>query len=275
MSKDSSKTMTPISQQQPEDDEASVSTNAKSLHKKYGPISAIAVTVGAFFASQLLVGLLLGLLPILLGDNTLDVKELIEASVQIQFLITFAVEALMLWTIWQFMKKRGISPKSIGLVGPEIKVISYAIIGYVAYFILFFMMTLVTKLIFPELNLNQEQEIGFNRSTAGADLLYVFASLVILPPIAEEIICRGFLYTGLRNKLSPIIAAIITSIIFAAAHLQWGSGNALLWAAALDTFVLSMILVYLRQKTQSLWSPILVHMIKNSLAFSIIFVFHL
>ena len=84
---------------------------------------------------------------------------------------------------------------------------------------------------------------------------------------------RGFLFTGLTQKMNVVLAAIVTSIIFAAAHLQWGSGAPLLWAAAADTFTLSMVLVWLRHKTGSLWPGIGVHFIKNGIAFLALFVF--
>jgi membrane protease YdiL (CAAX protease family) len=86
---------------------------------------------------------------------------------------------------------------------------------------------------------------------------------------------RGFLFTSLlkpaavhlRRDLSPVV-------LFAAAHLQIGSGAPLLWTAAIDTFILSLVLCYLRYKTGSLWPGIFLHMLKNLLAFLVIFVFH-
>ena len=101
--------------------------------------------------------------------------------------------------------------------------------------------------------------------------MLVFISLVLLPPVVEEIVARGFLYTGLRSKLPKIVAALITSALFAAAHLQWGSGAPLLWVAALDTFTLSLVLVYLREKTGGLAASMGVHMLKNGLAFVVLF----
>lgn len=242
---------------------------------KYGPLAAIAVAVGAFFAAQLLVGLAIGLLPAMLGWDVGRVDAWLRGSVLAQFLTILMVEVVLLWLIWQFMRSRRISLKEIGLIKPEYRDISYAIIGYIVYFALLLMLTAVVRDVFPGIDFEQEQEIGFSRSASGHALWLVFASLVILPPVTEEIVCRGFLYTGLRNKLPVISAAIITSVIFALAHLQWGSGNALLWAAAVDTFVLSMVLVYLREKTGSIWSPVLVHMMKNGLAFTILFVYRL
>lgn len=239
----------------------------------YGPVDAILVTLGTFFGAQLIIGQLISALPSILGWEATRINLLFEQSVVARFGMIFAIEAITLCLLWLFLQSRNVSRKAIGLVRPEIRDISYAILGYAAYFVLFIVVSVVAKAAVPELNLQQEQQIGFSRGTGGAMLWLIFISLVILPPITEEILMRGFLYTGLRSKLPKLIAALVTSALFAAAHLQWRSGNALLWVAALDTFTLSMILVYLRDKTGSLWSPILVHMIKNGLAFVLLFVF--
>ena len=77
---------------------------------------------------------------------------------------------------------------------------------------------------------------------------------------------------GLRTNLPVVPAAIITSILFGAAHLQFGSDKPLLWIAAMDTFALSMVLVWMRVKTQNLWAPITLHMLKNTVAFVLLFI---
>jgi membrane protease YdiL (CAAX protease family) len=246
---------------------------SKNRRVGYGPIAAILVTVGVYFASQLLVGLAVSLIPLFNGWSEQRLESWLSDSVPVQFVTVLLVEAATLWLLWRFMKIRQVGVRAIGLVKPQVRDIGYAVAGYMVYFALFIAISVIAKALIPELNLDQEQEIGFSKSIAGPALSVVFISLVILPPLTEEIVARGFLYTGLRNKLPKITAALITSVLFAAAHLQWGSGVALLWVAALDTFVLSLVLVYLREKTGSLWSPILVHMLKNGLAFSLLFIF--
>jgi membrane protease YdiL (CAAX protease family) len=93
-----------------------------------------------------------------------------------------------------------------------------------------------------------------------------------MPAIVEEILVRGFLYSGLLKKLSVVSAALIASGIFALAHLQFLSGQPLVFIAAIDTFVLSLALIWLRQKTGNIWPGVVVHMLKNSLAFVSIFI---
>jgi membrane protease YdiL (CAAX protease family) len=81
---------------------------------------------------------------------------------------------------------------------------------------------------------------------------------------------RGYLYSGLRSKLKYLPALLITSLLFGAAHLS-ENDSGLLWSGALDTFLLSVVLVYLRENTGALYAGMLVHMANNVIAFSVHF----
>jgi hypothetical protein len=102
-----------------------------------------------------------------------------------------------------------------------------------------------------------------------------FISLVVLPPIVEEIMVRGFLYSTLKKAMPTVAAVLLTSAIFASAHLPEGGAAGPLYIAALDTFVLSLVLIYLREKTGSLWASITLHAAKNGVAFTVLFVLHI
>ena len=63
------------------------------------------------------------------------------------------------------------------------------------------------------------------------------------------------------------MSALATSALFATPHLFESGSGGLLWIAGLDTFVLSLVLCYLRERTGRLWAGVGVHMLKNSIAF--------
>lgn len=251
----------------------------RSEHKPrrigYGPLPAILVTAGSFFASEILAGLVLGLVPAAFGVSELTLKRWLDSSVVAQFLTVALVVTAMLGLIAAFLHSRKVKWTAIGLAKPRGSDVWRALAGYAVYFAAFLVIAQIASALVPSLNLEQEQEILFDKSTSGDGLWLVFLSLVLLPAFAEEVIFRGFLYSGLRTKWRKVTAAVVTSVLFAIAHLQIGSGNALLWVAALDTFILSMILVYLREKTGGLAAPMLVHFIKNSLAFTFLFLINI
>lgn len=238
------------------------------------PFEAVGITVAIYFVSQLLAGVSIGIIGGLMGFNSEQFVNKLENSAALQFSFILIVQTITIGMLYLFMRRRATPWLAIGMVKPKFRDIGYAFAGFGIYFAVYAL--IVFNLIqhyFPRIDTEQAQELGFSTAAAGSDLILIFLSLVILPPLIEEIMVRGFLFTGLKTKLPLITAAVITSIVFAAAHLQWGSGKPLLWVAAVDTFFLSMVLVWLRQKTGSLWPGIGTHFIKNGLAFLALFVF--
>jgi membrane protease YdiL (CAAX protease family) len=256
--------------------------------KLYGPLTTVIITVGVFIAAQILgavvfiLGYSLYQSMHLYGSNfSAHYSEVMKALADnitnagggafLTFLQIVCIEAVTLWLIHLFLKRRKLSFRTLGLNTPKAKYIAYALSGFAVYFVLYIAGLILIKQLVPSLDLEQKQELGFETATNGAASLWpVFISLVILPPITEEIVARGFLYGGLRTKLPMATATIITSLLFASAHLGEAK-DGLLWVAAIDTFVLSLVLCYLREKTKSLWPSIGVHAIKNGLAFVILF----
>lgn len=239
----------------------------------WGPVAAILVAFGVYFGGQILGGILVAFVPLSLGWSEQRIEEWFTGSTIAQFSMILALEAMTLLLLYAFMRYRKATLVMIGLVKPKLKDLGYALIGFAVYLPVYIgSLTILTSLI-PTLDVEQEQQIGFEQA-AGAELILVFVALVVLVPLAEEIVMRGFLYSGLRSKLPKIAAAIITSVLFAIAHLQLGSGEPPLWVAAVDTFLLSLVLIYLRELTGGLWASIGLHALKNGLAFLVLFVFH-
>lgn len=217
----------------------------------YEPPQTIAITVLIFFGAQLLAAIIFSFLLIFARGSEAVSDPSLPNDPWLTFGFVVLVEAVTLWLLWWFLKRRNLSLKWLGLDKPTAKYAAYASLGFVVYFMAYILVVVLAKLAVPGLDLEKEQEIGFSTASRGIELLPVFVSLVILPPVVEEIVARGFLFGGLRSKLAFWPAAAITSVMFAAAHLNQAS-EGLLWVAAIDTFVLSIILCYLREKTGSL-----------------------
>lgn len=237
---------------------------------KWTPAEAVIMTVGTFVFSNILAGVIIGV--VLASWGIEDIAGFTDSSTLTNFLYMFMFEVFIIAALIFFLRKRRASLSTIGLKKPQVRDALYALIGFGAYFLLYIGIYFLAREYMPWIDFEQEQELGFGTDVTGTALALVFVSLVVIAPIAEEITCRGFLYSGLRTKVPLIPAAVITSVIFATAHLQIGNDAPLLWVAAIDTFILSMVMVYLREQTNSLASPILIHMMKNGLAFFALFV---
>ena len=149
--------------------------------------------------------------------------------------------------------------------------IGLSIGGIVVYFILAAILLSIFS-IFPWFNAEQAQNIGFNTSLYGFERMLAFLTLVVVAPIAEELIFRGYLYGKMREKFSQvtseiwsvIISALLVSVVFGIVHMQWNVG--------VNVFAMSLVACALREYTGTIYAGILLHMIKNGLAFYFLFV---
>lgn len=241
--------------------------------KWFNPLGMVVLTVVVYFAAQIIASLFFIFLALGAGWDDGRLNEWFTETSLPQFIFVGITDVLIVLSVRYLLKVRNLSFKDLGWKKPHISDAGKALLAYIVYAVLFILVSVLAKKLVPSLNLEQEQQLGFEANKGAINLILAGISLVVLPPIVEEILCRGFLYTGLRDRLKVWPAALITSVVFAVAHLQFGSDAPLLWVAAIDTFILSMVLVYLREKTGSLAAPIMLHALKNAIAFSLLFIF--
>lgn len=247
--------------------------HSKMRSLQLNPYVGVAGAISIFFLSQVIATTLLYVYGTLRGWTEDEFFNWLDASSNAQFMAYVLTATLGIYGVRIVLKWCKKGWKDIGLIHPKAWDAVYAVVGYGLYLPLYIVSSVIIGVAFPSIDFQQEQQLGFSTSVAGFQLALVFVSLVVLPPLFEEILMRGLLFSGLRSRLKLWTAGLITSLLFAVAHLQWGSDAPLLWAAAIDTFVLSVVLVGLREKTGSLWPAIGLHAIKNLVAFSLLYIF--
>lgn len=233
----------------------------------WGAWSAIIVAVVIFLVAQIIAAQVIGLYPIFKHWSQMAAQDWLNNSVPGQFFYYLVAESLTVAGIIGFIRWRKGLLSAIGLKKPKLEDIPYAFIGLIIYFPLLILVVYGVKAIFQGLNLGQQQAIGFSSTTTGWPLVLVFLSLVVMPPIAEEIMFRGFVYSGLKRNLPKIWAVLLTCAVFAFPHLLESTGGGPLWVAGVDTFVLSLTLIWLREKTGRLYAGMGLHALKNFIAF--------
>jgi membrane protease YdiL (CAAX protease family) len=102
--------------------------------------------------------------------------------------------------------------------------------------------------------------------TQGEDIAKLFAQLdtpiwffivgAVFAPLVEEIFFRGFLFQGFRQQYGWVKGMLLSSAIFAIAHLQP--------AALIPTFILGCVLAYLYHRSNSIWPGVILHFLINA-----------
>ncbi len=100
----------------------------------------------------------------------------------------------------------------------------------------------------------------FTRRQARADwLLWLWFAVVVLTPIGEEILFRGFLFRGWQQSprdVWPVI--VVTSLLWALIHVQYD------WYVIGQIFVFGLLLGWMRWATGSTILTILLHALINT-----------
>lgn len=227
-------------------------------------------TYASYFIASIIISVLIGFLTFLGVDFALVGKVMFSTIVQLVLYI-LATALVIGVPLWLFKQKTTLKELGLNDLVSWLD-IGMAIPAYVAYMIInVFVMMAVTKL--PFIDPTQAQQLPFERSFFFTQVQYVmiFLTIVVLAPLAEEVLFRGYLFGKIR-KLAPFwLSAIMASLTFGLAHLWAGPGTALQWLVAIDTFVLSLVLCLLREHTGAIWAGVLVHAIKNGIAFYFVY----
>jgi membrane protease YdiL (CAAX protease family) len=107
-----------------------------------------------------------------------------------------------------------------------------------------------------------EMPKGFIDFMLSEPLILGLISVIIIAPIAEEFIFRGFLYSQLKiTKLGSWGAVTVSSLLWTVIHFQYEP------LILVILFIFGIFLGYIRMAYSSLVLPIALHAINNSFAF--------
>ena len=220
------------------------------------------LTIGGIFVAKDIIYNSLKLL-VEAGVDFSGVNEAILNTVLaiICYIIALAIAIGIPW----IMFKHRTTPRELGLLRfPTWSEIGLAPAGLVVYFLTSAVVMYLVMQLFSGFDADQAQEIGFTHLGQSYEYVIAFLTLVVIAPIAEETLFRGYLFGKLKRWIPWWGSAVITSILFGYAHGQWN--------VAIDTFVLSVFACILREITGSLWPSIFLHALKNGLAYYLIFI---
>jgi len=175
-------------------------------------------------------------------------------------LVPTLVELLLLIPVWWFsVRKYHASPKTLGFVNFKFSVLAVGLGLLLAFYI------------FNGLYASALHEFGLRVQTDLTPVLRrlstpwpLFATTVIIAPLVEETFFRGFVFGGLRPRYDWRWAAAISAVLFAAAHLSI--------TFFIPAFILGYLFAYLYQRSNSIWPGIILHVIVNAFALTVVYV---
>ena len=212
----------------------------------------------ACIASQFIVGIPLIMF---LGVNTLETPVWTTIYTALSYILS---AVLIIFAPKIVSKKLATSREELGLTDlPTFTDIGISILGIIATFVVAGIAIGILS-VFPWFNAEETQEIGYSTQIIGIDRIVAFLALVVVAPFFEELIFRGWLYGKLKGMISVIPAIALVSVLFGALHGQLNVG--------VTVGIMSVIMCIERELTGTIYAGILTHMLKNGIAFWLLFV---
>ena len=244
---------------------AAVPQPPKKYSLKRRILMCIALPVWAFLGFMLAQALILVLIDVLqsIGVSLDRINGSLFQTIAggVIYTLTLLIVIGVPWLV----KKARTTKEELGMQRlPSLMDFVWAPTGAVVYLILTAIVTSLAMSFLTFVDYDQVQDTGFTNMGAQSEYILAFIMLVVIAPIAEELLFRGYLFGKLRKYAPLWISILITSALFALVHFAWNVG--------LDVFALSIVLCLLRVVSGSLWPSIMLHMLKNGVAFYFLFI---
>ena len=226
-------------------------------HKYYNPLWAIFFVVLTFEISTLPALYLLDALGGWVYQNPITVNMAYIGSVEMypirdNLVGFFAMPVAIFFILWR-MKKRKIPLSELGSLEIQSKPLFLSIFLLAAFLLLEEFYFYVLGIEMPE---------SFIEFMLAEPILLGFISVVVVAPIIEEFLFRGFLYSQLRRSfLKDWGAVAVSSLVWTAIHFQYEVG------ILFFLFLFGLFLGYFRIKYNSLLIPVALHALNNLIAF--------
>ena len=207
----------------------------------------VAILTGIYFGTSKLISVLNG--KQLLNLNISNINNL-------TFSIFYGVQVLlMLGVVWFFAiywRRSGL--RDLGFRYYSIaKTIWYTFLSLILIFLVSFIYVIILQKVFGiEAPGSKIDELVRSGNVSGTILIVVTA---VIAPLCEEVYFRGFLYPAFRKSFGVVIGIFLSSVVFAAAHLDLFS--------FFPIMVIGWILAFMYEKTKSIFPVIFLHSIYN------------
>lgn len=225
----------------------------------------------AFFTAEALAGLVASYAVLFTG---IKLNSAVESTLLAAIGYTFGL-AMTIGLPWLATRKRP-TRTTLGITRlPSWSDIGLSILSVLPYYLLSAGVLWAAMQLTTGVDPKVGQQIGFNNLTIGIEYFVAFITLVIMSPLAEELLFRGYFLGKLSERISKWVAILLTAAVFGSLHLFGvnDQGHIVVqWAAAADTFALGIVAGSLRFISGGIWAGMLLHAIKNGIAYYFLFI---
>lgn len=217
--------------------------------------------IGAYLGTQLVLPLIAGL--VLLGVGSADPLLMDPTSggpVLLALVVLSQVAGLVV--VLMLLRWRGVALAEV--VGPLRPVARHVSIGVGLGLVALIGSTLLVGLLvtLSGSEATPEQVLTEGIADTPVELLLAALAAVVMAPVAEELLFRGLLHRGLRQRMRGSSALVLSSVLFAVVHVDVAASQPL---ALFGLTFVGVVLALAHERTGSLLVPVVIHATHNAL----------
>lgn len=221
---------------------------------------ALLVFALAWIGLPILIIILIGQLAPVMPAAHAFLVNLQNSDIYASFDLTLIDALAAMALVWYYLRKYGVNWSAVGWRSfSPLKALGLLAIMFLVFLLLVAGLFALLTFLVPAFNANQSQTNDFTGTAAQTHHSLALLALVIIPPIIEETVFRGFIFPAFTKRIGVVWGAIATSILFGIAHLQTN--------VSIYTFILSLILCLMYYRLKSIFPGMALHMLNNYLAY--------
>jgi len=185
-----------------------------------------------------------------------------------------AIFAIALWdfgmilaavTLYLLLRREGKSLAATGFRGSlTLKGVAYAVVGYLVVLGLYHLTETTLGAIGIDMYWRGGSDAQLISVKTHIDWIILFLGPVIVSPVTEEFLFRGYVLNALLGKFGVMVAVVLSAVIFASVHIMFGPG------LMVYIFLGAFVSAYLFIRFKSLYPCILMHFLTNLWAYIVV-----
>jgi membrane protease YdiL (CAAX protease family) len=196
------------------------------------------------------------------GDPVPVIERLFGDTGCFAFLVYTVGQGIAAIVLVLLVKRRGLNLRILGFRGSlTIQMVLYAVGGWFVAFWLYYIVEKLLGIAGIRMFWNESDYLALD--SPSRIVIVVIATLVVAP-LAEELIYRGYVLQALLDRMRAPVAAVLSALVFSSIHLGIGLG------LAVYIFLGGLILAYLYMKFQNVYACVLMHLLNNIVAYIVI-----
>lgn len=215
--------------------------------------------IGAWWGLQLAVVLMLVALGLVLPPVKEFVKSVQGNNIGASFVLDLMSAVVGFGLVGFYLRRYKVGWSAVGWRRVNLwKALLYLVVILLAFLALATAVLWLVSVLVPSFNANQAQNNDFTQG-AGSHSALSLVALVLLPPVLEETVFRGFIFPAIAKRTGLVWGAVWASVLFGVAH----------WQANISiyTFLLGLLLCFMYVRLKSIFPGMALHMLNNYLAF--------